>query len=132
MAKKKQGTTNDDFTLSVDLAPTILSAVGITPPKTMQGADMAPLYLAKQKPRWRDEFFYEHPCISNAERIPESEALVRKEWKYIYWPMQDVEQLFHLKADPREEHDQANNPERAAVLEEMRQRFHQLKAEAKG
>jgi len=132
MAKKKQGTTNDDFTLSVDLAPTILSAVGIPAPPTMQGEDMAPLYLAKKKPEWRDEFFYEHPCISNADRIPESEALVRKDWKYIYWPQHKVEQLFYLKADPREENDLANNPERAAVLNEMRQRFRQLKAEAKG
>ena len=100
MAKKKHGTTNADFTLSVDLAPTILAAVGIPAPKRMQGRDMAPLYLSQNKPQWRKEFFYEHPCIRNAEFIPESEALVRKDWKYIYWPMQQVEQLFDLKKRP--------------------------------
>lgn len=131
MTKKKFGTTNDDFTLSIDLAPTILSAVGIPAPETMQGRDMAPLYLSQDKPQWRKEFFYEHPCISNADRIPESEALVRKDWKYIYWPMQQVEQLFDLKNDPREENDLAGNPEKATILAKMRRRFKQLKVEAR-
>ncbi|MGB1937291.1 MAG: sulfatase/phosphatase domain-containing protein, partial [Akkermansiaceae bacterium] len=128
---KKRGNTNDDFTLSVDLAPTILSAAGLEAPKGMQGEDMAPLYLADDKPRWRTEFFYEHPCIRDKTFIPESEALVRKDWKYIYWPQHGVEQLFDLKADPREENDLVQVAAHSAVLDEMRQRFRELKAQAK-
>ena len=45
MPSNKKGTTNDDFTLSVDLAPTILAAAGIEAPKRMQGRDIADLYL---------------------------------------------------------------------------------------
>ncbi len=40
MPRDRQGTTNDDFTLSVDLAPTILAAAGIAAPKQMQGRDI--------------------------------------------------------------------------------------------
>jgi len=72
MPKEKHGTTNDDFTLSVDLAPTILRAAGIPAPKTMQGQDIVPLYLAAAPPPWRSEFFYEHPCISNARWLCEN------------------------------------------------------------
>ena len=135
MPEKKHGSTNKDFTLSVDLAPTILSAAGLATPEAMQGRDIAPLYLADEKPEWRKEFFYEHPCIRDKNFIPESEALVRKDWKYIYWPQHKVEQLFDLKADPREENDlvqvTSHTAKHTAILKEMRQRFQQLKAEAK-
>jgi arylsulfatase A-like enzyme len=52
------GTKNHEFTLNIDLAPTILSAVGVTPPAVMQGRDMADLYLRSAKD-WRKEFLYE-------------------------------------------------------------------------
>ena len=130
MAQTMHGTTNDDFTLSVDLAPTILAAAGIDAPKTMQGRDVSPLYLSDQPTEWRDEFFYEHPTLKNTDFIPASEALVRKDWKYFYWPDFDREQLFDLKADPMEEQDLASDPAQATRLAEMRIRFAELKAAA--
>lgn len=131
LAPAKRGGTNDDFTLNVDLAPTILAAAGIKAPATMQGRDVAPLYLSAGKPAWRDEFFYEHATIGSVERIPSSEALVRKDWKYFYWPDFKLEQLFHVAADPFEENDLAGDPEQAARLAEMRARFAELKAAAR-
>lgn len=131
MAKTRHGKTNDDFTLSVDLAPTILGAAGIEAPKTMQGRDMSPLYLAEKKPQWRVEFFYEHPMLRSSEFIPASEALVRKDWKYFYWPEFEREQLFDLTADPHEENDLVADPAQSERLAEMRARFVQLKLEAK-
>ena len=127
MAAGKHGSTNDDFTLSVDLAPTILAAAGIAAPEGMQGRDVGPLYLDSTTPAWRDEFFYEHSVIRDADFIPSSEALVRKDWKYIYWPDHEVEQLFDLQADPLEEEDVAGRPEQAERLEELRERFQKLK-----
>ena len=131
MPKARKGTVNEDFTLSVDLAPTVLAAAGIARPEQMQGRDMAPLYLDEAKPEWRQEFFYEHPTLKNASFIPASEALVRKDWKYFYWPEQKIEQLFHLAEDPIEENDLAGNPAHKAQLEEMRARFTELKAAAR-
>lgn len=135
MDKAKYGTTNDDFTLSVDLAPTILGAVGIDAPDRMQGRDISDLYL-KHNPvaawhYWRTEFFYEHPTLRDADFIPASQALVRKDFKYFYWPEDDVEQLFDLKADPIEEVDLAGNPKYTKKLSEMRKRFNELKEAAK-
>ncbi len=131
MPESLRGTTNDGFTLNVDLAPTILAAAGIPAPEGMQGRDIAPLYLAGEKPEWRDGFFYEHATIKNSGFIPSSEALVRKGWKYFYWPEFKREQLFNIDADPTEENDLASNPEYAARLAEMRGRFAELKAEAR-
>ena len=127
LAASQRGVTNDDFTLNVDLAPTILAAAGITAPKTMQGRDLAPLYIAAEKPAWRTEFFYEHATIKRKDFIPASEALVRKDWKYFYWPDFGLEQLFHVAADPCEESDLAQDPAQAKRLAEMRARFAELK-----
>jgi arylsulfatase len=129
----KRGGTNDNFTLNVDLAPTILAATGVEVPATMQGRDFAPLYLSAESPApaWREEFFYEHASVGSVERIPSSEALVRKDWKYFYWPDFKLEQLFHVEADPFEETDLAKDPEQASRLTEMRRRFADLKATVK-
>ena len=131
MPKARHGTTNDDFTLNVDLAPTMLAYAGVAAAPRMQGRDLAPLYLADEKPEWRTEFFYEHATIKSANFIPASQALVRKDGKYIYWPEQNYEQLFDLNADPHEENDLARDPKQADKLAEMRKRFDELKAAAK-
>jgi arylsulfatase A-like enzyme len=132
MAPGKRGGTNDDFTLNVDLAPTILAATGIKAPTTMQGRDIAPLYLAAEKPAWREEFFYEFTTLKGArDHIPASEALVRKDWKYFYWTDFKLEQLFHVTEDPLEENDLAKDPAQADRLAEMRARLAELKAAAR-
>ncbi|MCC7424421.1 MAG: sulfatase [Planctomycetaceae bacterium] len=136
MPSPVRGSTNDAFTLNVDLAPTILAATRSPAPATMQGRDISPLYLSSMSaeslsPPWRTEFFYEHSTISNIQRIPSSEALVRKNVKYILWPDFKHEELFDLKADPLEEHNLAGDPRHATELIALRQRFEKLKAEAK-
>lgn len=161
-----QGTLNDDFTLNIDLAATILSAAGLEPLPSMMGRDMSVLYRKgglegaatsqsrrketslpdqRQYPdpakdghgkyhsgsenTWRTEFFYEHPMHSSPDFIPASEALVRKDYKYFYWPNWKYEQLFDLRNDPGEMNDLFNstNPIHQQKLKEMRQRFVELK-----
>jgi len=131
MKQEKAGQVMDQMTLNADLAPTILSAANISAPVRMQGRDFAPLYQGKASTPWRSEYFYEHATIKNIEFIPSSEALVRKDWKYFYWPDFKVEQLFDLKNDPLEENDLASNNAFSATLLEMRNRFAELKAAAK-
>jgi arylsulfatase len=78
---------------------------------------------------WRTEFFYEHPMHSNPSYIPASEALVRKDYKYFYWPNFKYEQLFDIKNDPGELNDllYSTNPVHQQKLIEMRKRFVELK-----
>lgn len=131
MNHAKKGKTDDAYALNVDLAPTILAAAGIKTPPLMQGRDIAPLYLATNRPAWRTEFFYEHAVIKNKTFIPASEALVRKDWKYFFWPDFDTEQLFNLSIDPIEENDLATDPSQQERLAEIRNRFKELKSAAR-
>mmetsp|Transcript_36292 Transcript_36292/g.77401 ORF Transcript_36292/g.77401 Transcript_36292/m.77401 type:complete len:565 (+) Transcript_36292:95-1789(+) len=132
MKDERRGTTNDEMTLNIDLAPTILGFAGVPAPEKMMGRDMSPLYLSPsdaKPPGWRNDFFYEHPIISRKEYIPSSEALVRKDYKYMYWPDYGFEQLFDLVNDPGEVEDIINStdPHVMNVRREMKERFDTLK-----
>jgi arylsulfatase len=132
MPANARGTVDDNFTLNVDLAPTILAFAGVGVPETMQGRDISDLYVRMVGAEgWRDEFFYEHATLPGKADIPGSESLVRKDWKYFYWPEAKLEQLFHITEDPREENDLAADPAQKDRLAEMRARFNELKAQAK-
>lgn len=131
MPTSAMGTTNDDFALNVDLAPTILAATRIKAPVTMQGSDLSSLYLTSGAHSWREDFLYEHAQHRSKDFIPASEAVVRKDWKYFYWPDFGLEQLFQVSADPFEENDLAADSAQSERLAEMRKRMAELKAQAK-
>ena len=123
----KRGTLDDSFTLNVDLASTILGAAGLDNPKEMQGRDIGDLYLnrPKSKEPWRSEYYYEFPDING--RIPPSIALVRKKWKYIYWPKHNYEQLFDLEEDPFEFQNLLINNNCSDIGKKMQQRLIELR-----
>lgn len=134
MPKNRRGTTSTAWTLNVDLAPTILAAAEIEPSDFMQGRDIAQLYRnvfpdqaehsieeMQEVALWRKDWFYEfnlgdkmdgsdHPWKNY---IDASFALVTDEWKYIYWPQHNYEQLFHRSVDPFDEWDLLNKILRA-------------------
>jgi hypothetical protein len=67
--------------------------------------------------RWRQDWFYEYnrgdPITGEGHEgifwIDASFALITKEWKYIYWPQHDYEQIFHRSVDEYEEFDLLNS-----------------------
>ena len=129
MPQSMKGKRNDDFTLNIDLAPTILSAAKIPVPKQMQGRDMAKLYTDPNSSKdWRQEFYYEW-FTGDKQDIPASLALVRKDSKYILWPEYDYEQLFRLDNDPFEERDlfKSNLTTDKELLENMKTKMDELK-----
>ena len=131
MPMHRNGQTIDALTLNVDLAPTIIAAARLAVPPRIQGRNIDVLYEDIVRPAWRNEYFYEHATIKNIDFIPASEALVRKDWKYLYWPDFKQEQLFDLRNDPLEENDLISDAKYGLVLGEMRKRFAELKAESR-
>lgn len=125
--KAERGMKESKFALNIDIAPTLLSAVSIPVPKVMQGKDLSQLYLKHNEKNWRKDFYYEHPIISNARRIPSSEALMTGDMKYIYWPDYKTEELFNLKKDPYEINNRIKDSSYQRTLKAMKSRFEQLK-----
>ena len=107
----------------------------------MQGRDIADLYLEKgdEREMWRQDFFYEYnrgdPITAEGHEgkfwIDASFALVTKDWKYVYWPQHDYEQLFHRSHDPYDEWDLLNKSKTIQTTKEvynsMKDRYDYLK-----
>ena len=123
LPSRRRNATRDEFALNIDVAPTIVAAAGLPIPKAMQGGDLSALYLHPRPPAWRDEFFYEHPTITDKARIPSSQGVIRRDWKYIEWPEFDYRQLFDMKADPGELRNLAGNPVYASQQARLRRRL---------
>jgi len=119
----RRGITREQFALNLDVAPTIVAAAGLPVPSAMQGSDLSALYLAAQPAPWRDEFFYEHPTITSRDRIPSSQGVIRRDWKYIEWPEFNFVQLFDLQRDPGELDSLAGRPAHADRQAALRERL---------
>jgi arylsulfatase len=119
----RRGVSRDQFALNLDVAPTLIAAAGLPVPAVMQGRDLSPLYLEGRRPAWRDEFFYEHPTVLGKDRIPSSQAVVRKDWKYVEWPEFEYRQLFDLNKDPGELRNLAGDAGYSSQQERMRQQL---------
>lgn len=130
LPEDRRGDAVDAITLNVDLAPTLLAAAGVPPPARMQGRDLAPLYGSAAPADWRQEFFYEHATIGGIAKIPSSQAVVRREVKYVLWPDYGYEELFDLVSDPTETHNLARREDHAATLAGLRARLDGLRRAA--
>jgi arylsulfatase A-like enzyme len=119
----RRGARLSQLALNLDVAPTLVGAARLPVPAVMQGQDLSPLYLTATPPAWRDEFFYEHPTITSKDRIPSSQGVMRKDWKYIEWPEFDYQQLFDLQDDPGEIRNLAGQPAHASRQVRMRQQL---------
>ena len=121
----RQGKLCEQMVLNIDVPATLLDLAGITPPVGMQGKSLLPLAMG-ETPSWRKEWFYEnHFRNQRAGPIAASEGIRTTDWKYIRYIDTDpiYEQLFDLKADPREEKNLAANPAHADRLTAMRSRW---------
>ncbi len=118
-----RGVVRDQLALNIDIAPTVMAAAGRPVPRAVQGQDLSRLYLGSTPPAWRDEFFYEHPTITSRDRIPSSQGVIRRDWKYVFWPEFDHEQLFNLNADPDEVRNLAGDQGSRGQLGAMRARL---------
>lgn len=123
-AEEHRGLKRSDFTLNIDIAPTILDFADVPVPKRMQGRSLAPLTRG-QAPKWRTDFFYEH--LFGHPAIPKSEALRTGRYKYARYIDYSYEELYDLQNDPHETTNLADKPEHAELLTKLRNRCDRLR-----
>ncbi len=95
----------DDLVSTVDLAPTILRAAGLEPPREMAGLDLLPVATGKGKLTRQAVFgeIYEHTAKDvHQPSVNLTHRWVREgDWKLIV-PVQGNSELYDLKKDPFE------------------------------
>ena len=82
----------------VDLTPTLLELVGVSPPPDIQGRSFASLLRRPTKPDGKTEAFEERPVISTC--LTGSESVRSRQYKYL--TSNGGERFYDLSVDPRE------------------------------
>jgi arylsulfatase A-like enzyme len=106
----REGTTNPDLVLNLDIAPTFADAAGVSAPGAV-GDSMLPL-LANPSAPWRDHFLVEHWGEGG---VPPYCAVRTADWKYVLYATGE-EELYYLAGSmadgdgPYELENQASNP----------------------
>ena len=95
---RDEGRVIDRPVAAIDLAPTILGALGIEPPADFQGVDR----LSVDAPE-DDAFFIEYPTYDSSAQ----KAWIRGDFKYLHDPVFRTEALYDLGRDPGETRDAA-------------------------
>ena len=124
------GARNQEFSQVVgweDIMPTFLDLAGAPIPETVEGQSLLPL-LTGQKTDWRNYYHGEHSPCYHPENT--NQFLADGEWKYIWNPATNEEQLFHLETDPHECENLAHHEEseknlvlwRDRMIEELKDR----------
>ena len=93
---KHEGLVIDRPVAAIDLAPTLLGALGLPQPKSFMGVDR----LAQDAPQG-DAFFLEYPTYDSSAQ----KGWIKGRFKYLHDPVFHTEALYDLVADPREQTD---------------------------
>ncbi|HHO49923.1 MAG TPA: DUF4976 domain-containing protein [Deltaproteobacteria bacterium] len=120
------GSRIDELILNVDLAPTLLELVGLSPPDDLHGRSLVPLLAAPPdaRPRWRSAFLYEYFFERRFPTTPTVFAVRTRAHKYItYHGVDTPPALYDLRSDPTEQHDLANDPAQRELKGELEARL---------
>ena len=128
----KGGTVVEEVVANIDIAPTVMEAMGLRKPAHMDGQSFLPLAQGKQIP-WRDYFLYVYYWEQNYPQTPTHFSLRGDRYKYItYYGLWDTDELYDLRADPAEQHNLAHVPQHAGLKREMQTRLYDMMAELGG
>jgi len=115
----------NQFTLNLDVAPTLLDYAGIPIPTDMQGESMRPLLQKGKAPNWRTEIYYHYYELSFGLTRHYGIYTGRYKLMHFYNPI-DAWELYDLKKDKQEMNNLYNDPKYSKRVEELKVRLHNL------
>lgn len=126
------GTVVQEMVGNIDIAPTIMEAMGLKKPPHMDGQSFLPLARGETIP-WRKEFLYVYYWEKNFPQSPTVFALRGDRFKYItYYGLWDTDELYDLQNDPDERHNLLYDPQYARVAKQMETRLYEMMEELGG
>ena len=122
--------TRSQAALNIDLTATVMDVAGVPAPH-MDGISLMPI-LKDPAAQGREDWYYLHDVYSRGKgKLPNCEGVRAERWKYIHYRDTDPvqEELFDIQADPKEMNDLSKNPEYAELLNKLRARNEEFKAQ---
>lgn len=118
---------------NLDLAPTLLAAAGFPIPKDMQGKNILPEITNPKvdkvvSTRALYYRYYEHPSEHNV--LPHY-GIRTNTHKLIYFPSEDIYELYNLVSDPEEMENLAENPAHKSLLTQLKTQLAKEKSRLK-
>jgi len=118
--------------LNIDIAPTILEAMGVRPdPRAGHDGRSGLAFLSgSEPPAWRDHMLYEYHWEWNFPATPTLFALRTDRYKFVsHHGIWDIDALYDLETDPHERHNLISVPAFQELAAELRsQLFEELEA----
>ena len=135
-AKIPAGVKIDDFALSIDIAPTVLTLAQAEVGSHIQGDSLTKLFKADETSDWRDRFLIEYVSYEKPMSwlIDTSYKVIRKgPYKYIYWLQHEGKnELYNLERDPYEMNNLASQKKYQPLIKQLRSELGSLVAESVG
>ncbi|MFN3151531.1 sulfatase [Bremerella sp.] len=126
------GTVVDEVTANIDIAPTIMEAMGLQKPPHMDGRSLLSLAAGEAVP-WRKHFLYVYYWEQNYPQTPTHFCLRGDRFKYIsYYGLWDTDELFDIQADPHEQNNLIHDPNYAQAKVEMQSQLFDMMDELGG
>ena len=112
--------------ITTDFSVTMLALAGLDVPETMTGRDLTAL-LDDPLADWRDDVYYDHPYGHDGS-IPRTIGVRTDRYTYTRYvdSQPPFEQLFDLRDDPLQQHNLADDPAHAQLLNTLRDRTDEL------
>lgn len=122
--------TRTQFSLNIDLAPTIAAAAGVSPPFPVDGSSLLPV-LRDAGAALRDDFLVEY-SVDLADPSAGLVTAVRNDaWKYVEHPSGERE-LYDLRTDPFELQNVANEAASQEIISTLQPRLGELRLTGTG
>lgn len=126
------GRVVDEVVANIDVAPTVMEAMALRPPRHMDGLSFLPLAEGRKVP-WRENFLYVYYWEKNFPQSPTVFALRGDRYKYItYYGLWDADEFYDLKTDPDETKNLLYDPQYRPLAEEMEKKLYAEMAELGG
>ena len=126
------GTVIDKMVANIDIAPSVMEAMGLQKPPHMDGSSFIDLARGRNVP-WRDYFLYVYYWEKNYPQSPTVFSLRSDKYKYTtYYGLWDTDEFFDLQADPMEQRNLIRDPAYGKTVEQMENRLYEMMAELGG
>jgi arylsulfatase A-like enzyme len=124
------GSTNDQMTLNLDIAPTFLELAGLPIPRRMQGRSLVPMLQGSEPANWRKDWLYEYYEYPGMHNVRKHRGVRTERYKLIhYYEAPEEFELYDLASDPGELRNLCGDPAHASLTKDLRHRIDELRAE---